>query len=174
MSFYGKKRISHQVTPIYILVTVVLALVITLILSPWNLYLPNFLLLVITWWIIREPNKISFLIIALLGLFNDIICDRVMGVSMAQFIIVAFLTFNLRFRLQLYTFLQQTFAILAIFILAFALPFNFANFLVGQPQHFIVYWQSIFSALIWIPFVLVIVLPQYRPIKEEATPHQSI
>lgn len=174
MSFYGKKRIAREVTNLYVIGSIVFSFVLTLIINPWHLYLPNFLILIIAWWSIRSPEIMSMGLALILGFFTDIIQDRIMGFSMMQYLLISFIACNAKNRIQNYTFFQQAFVITALFILATAVPSAFLYIFLLQTPRFIDYWSVIFSGVIWLPFVLVIVNKQYQPVHSEAEPHQSV
>lgn len=174
MSFFGKKRIAREPTGLYIFITYLLAIIFTLVINPWYLYFPNFILLVYTWWTIRKPKYANLTLVFILGIFYDVICDRVMGVSVIEFLIVAYVVFYLRFRIQIYSFYQQTISITLLYLIALAIPFNLVGFFKNDPLNYLNYWSAFLSGVIWFPFVMIIVAPQYKPIKEETATHQNI
>ena len=83
--------------------------------APW---VPDFLLVVLCFWILQSPDKVNLLIAFLLGLLMDIQTSQFLGVHAIVYVSSGFLIiYNLR-RLSNTTLLGQTFTLFQIFLAA--------------------------------------------------------
>ena len=136
-----------------IFVTLVLALVLTIVPLPDGLrpYRPDWVLLVLIYWVMAIPQRISVGIGWLTGLFTDIATGTLLGQHALAYTVVAYLTYKLHQRLRLYPLWQQSLSILVLLTLAQLISL-WVNGITGRPIHSWLYWvPSLIGAALWMP-----------------------
>ena len=126
-----------------------LAMAFVLQLMPWSgWWRPEFVLLVLLYWLLRAPHLCGIASAWLVGLMLDLVTGVLFGQHALAFTLTAFLALYYQRRLILFTNLQQT-GYVFLLLLFNQLVMLLLQAYTGQ-QHFLVFLIStIFSMLIW-------------------------
>lgn len=126
---------------------------ITLSQFPLNSHLqwfrPDFLLLVLFFWMIWAPNRVGLLYAFFLGLLLDLMRGSVLGLGAFSLTLVAFITQLLHNRLRVFPMLQQAFVLLLLVGLN-QLIYYWMQGLVGNSADTLLFLlPALTSAIIW-------------------------
>lgn len=120
--------------------------------SGWAWIRPDWLALVLIYWILALPQAVGILIGWSVGLVMDIVNGELIGKYALSMLVLAYLTRLLRYRLKLFPFWQQALAILLL-IGASNVVLLLVQWLIGQPPRTWLYWASTFSSVLFWPWI---------------------
>lgn len=144
------------------LVTLVVALFLQLLPLPgqWQLWKPDFLLLLVFAWILADTHQFGLLFAALVGLIADVVYHLPLGASVMVYTINAFLLLQFARRASHFSLLQQ--ALLVMLMVAFSQFLrNGVGLSVGASFSWAyVSWSALSSALLW-PLVFLPIARMY-------------
>ncbi len=141
--------------PIF-LICAVLALVGTISLFPMSIaeWRPEWVGLVVAYWVLRAPQSFGIVTAWVLGLLVDVLRADVLGVNALAMALVAFLVLSAHQRLQMFPLAQQSLLVF-LFIGLAQMVVHFLQQLLGQHSGGFDYlFPAITSALIWPLFLL--------------------
>lgn len=136
--------------PLFVL-TALVALVATISLFPasWNFWRPEWVALLVIYWVLRAPAHFGMITAWALGLFVDVLEASVLGLHAAAFSLLAFLVLSAHQRMKLYPVGQQSLLVF-LFIGLGQMLIHFLQHLVGTPQdglHYLL--PALTSAVVW-------------------------
>ncbi len=115
---------------------------------------PDFILLVLFFWLIWAPNRVGLVYAFFIGLLLDLMRGSVLGLGALSLTLVAFITQLLHSRLRVFPILQQSFVLLLLVGLN-QLIYYWMQGLVGNSADTLLFLlPSLTSALLW-PFVFI-------------------
>ena len=115
---------------------------------------PDFILLVLFFWLIWAPNRVGLVYAFFIGLLLDLMRGSVLGLGALSLTLVAFITQLLHSRLRVFPILQQSFVLLLLVCLN-QLIYYWMQGLVGNSADTLLFLlPSLTSALLW-PFVFI-------------------
>lgn len=113
---------------------------------------PDFVLLVLTYWVVNLPNRAGVVLAFIVGIFYDLLAGSAFGVMGLTMSIVAFFAINMRMRLRVLRFSQHFFLIFLLLLISQFVHLCF-QLILKQPPLGPTYWLScIISTMCW-PFV---------------------
>lgn len=117
----------------------------------WQWLRPEWLSLVLIYWVFARPQLVGVGVAWLAGFVMDILGDVLLGQYAMAMAIVVYFTHLLRHRVRLFPLWQQAFVV--IVLVGFGqLSLLTIQWLIGHPPRTIMYWSStLTSALFW-PF----------------------
>lgn len=125
---------------------------------PWpvgtGLYMPNWTLLVLIYWCIALPHRVSVGIGWVCGLCVDVLTGTVLGQNALIYAFAAYLSVQLHTRLRNYPAWQQAMIILLFLLLAQVLSLWISGLRGASPESLDFWWPSLAGAVIW-PLVLI-------------------
>jgi rod shape-determining protein MreD len=125
---------------------------------------PDFVALVLIFWVTVLPNHIGIIFAFLVGLLFDLLTGMLFGSMALTLGIVAFLAMNLRLRLRIYRHWQK-FTVIMLLIAGSQLIRLWIQMLVGHPPASFMYWlTSVSSALVW-PLVYLVLNAYQRALR---------
>ncbi|MCX7564141.1 rod shape-determining protein MreD [Xanthomonadaceae bacterium XH05] len=77
---------------------------------------PNWLALVLCYWLLETPERVGLGVAFLLGLMADLVFGTLIGEQALRLTVIAFIVLRFRPRLRFFTLLQQAFALLALLL----------------------------------------------------------
>lgn len=117
-----------------------------------SFYRPEWLVMVVLFWVITLPERIGVFSAWLAGLFLDVIAGDMLGQSALALMITAFLAYRVHTRIRAFSVWQQCFPIILLVGL-YLLIVLLMQRLTGVPPWSLTYWlPALISGLAW-PFV---------------------
>ncbi len=125
---------------------------------------PDLVTLLLIYWVANVPNRFGVIFAFGIGLLFDLISGMIFGAMGLTLAIIAFLTMNLRLRLQIYR-PWQKFIVIMLLVAASQLIRLWIQIIIGHPPATFIYWlSSIISALTW-PLVNGVLSSLHRNLK---------
>lgn len=133
-----------------ILVTLVIALALTIITFVFGEYSPDWLYLVVIYWILAVPNSIGLTTSWFIGLLTDVAFGTILGSNALTFVLIAFIITKTYKFVRYLTVYQQS---IIIFILLF-LKQTILMWIDGmiRMEEIVLsayYWSVLISSLVW-------------------------
>lgn len=131
--------------------------------------IPDWVALVLTFWCVREPLKVSMGVAFVLGLMMDVADASVMGQHSLAYVLLAFTAGGLSRRILWFPLLQQ-----AAHVLPMLIGTQFIMMVVrmatgSEFPGLLWFLGSFVGAALWHPMTYMLLLPQYRPIERDHT-----
>lgn len=134
-----------------IFMTLMIALVLTLLPMPdWTIWLrPAWVLMVLIYWAMTVPYRVSVGVAWVLGLVVDILNGTLLGEHALAFTIVIYIVSRMYIRLCMYPMLQQGMSILIFVSLYQFILYCIQGFIGELPRSHLYWLSSITSMLLW-------------------------
>lgn len=120
--------------------------------SEWQWMRPEFLTLVLIYWVFTQPQSLGVGIAWLAGLGMDILDGSLLGSHALAMSIVVYFSHQLRNRIRFFPFWQQTFVVLVLVGIG-KLTLVAVQWLIGQPPRNVWYWVSTLSSVVFWPII---------------------
>ena len=118
---------------------------------------PNWMLLVVFFWVVEVPDRVGLIAIWVLGLFVDVLQAEPLGLNGLILASVTYLAWRFYERLRMYSVLQQCIVIL-ILVIAAEVARAFVLDWSGRAEwHYLLIVKAMVSMVIW-PFVFLVLL----------------
>jgi len=136
---------------------------------PWQdgmlLARPDFVLLVLLFWVINEPRMIGLGLAFTLGLMVDVNDSMLLGQHALAYVVAAFFAQSLRVRILSFALPEQALHILGLAVLA-SLVTLLLNLLLGQDfPGWAILASPLLTALAWFPLAWLIYHPRLRAVR---------
>jgi rod shape-determining protein MreD len=128
-----------------------LALILMIVPLPlsWQWMRPEWITLMLIYWVLREPDKVGVLTGWSLGLVMDIVGGVLLGQYALAMAVVVYLTHRLRNRMRFFLFWQELFVVMILIGFSQLLLVTI-EWLIGHPPRTVWYWSStVLSVLLW-------------------------
>lgn len=136
--------------------------------GPWLLMRPDFMLLVILFWVIHEPRHVGQGVAFIVGLLVDVSDSTLLGQHAMAYVIGAFAAQVLRVRILQFPLGEQALHILGITIVC-ATVFLLLNLALGAEfPGFLMAVSPVFTALLWAPATWLLYSPAVRGGRRES------
>ncbi|MGB6102519.1 MAG: rod shape-determining protein MreD [Pusillimonas sp.] len=147
---------------LFIWFTILLVWMLSLL--PWRLWqpAPDLLLLVIAFWCMHEPQRVTMLSAFVFGLFMDVHDAALLGGQALTYTLVAYGALVLRRRLQRFDSIIQAIHMLPVFVLAEAVSRFIYVWLSGEWAGWSWLWSALFTAALWPLADILLHMPQRR------------
>ena|SRR5690606_24096467 len=147
---------------LFIWFTILLVWLISLL--PWRLWqpAPDLLLLVIAFWCLNEPQRVSMLTAFFFGLAMDVHDSSLLGGHALVYVLAAYGAVALRRRLQHFNAVIQAVHMLLIFVAAKTVGRVVYAWMSGEWAGWQWLWSPVFMAILWPLADLLLHLPQRR------------
>lgn len=147
---------------LFIWFTIVMVWMVSLL--PWRLWqpAPDLLLLVIAFWCLHEPQRVTMLTAFIFGLFMDVHDAALLGGHALTYTLVAYGALALRRRLLRFDPLIQAIHMLPVFLLAVAVSRFVYAWLSGEWAGWGWLWSALFTAALWPLADILLHMPQRR------------
>lgn len=157
-------RILRPVRPWFIVLGLLLALLANMVpLGELNGLLPDWVALVLTFWCIREPQKVGMGAAFLLGLMMDVVDGSLIGQHALAYVILAYLANSLSRRILWFAPYKQALQVLPLLLTAQAVMLLLRLLLGARFPGAGYFSGSLVAALLWLPLTYLLLLPQYQP-----------
>lgn len=133
-------------------------------LLPWRLWepAPDLLLLVIAFWCLNEPRRVTMLTAFIFGLLMDVHDAGLLGEQALVYTIVAYGAISLTRRLQRFSAVVQAVHMLPIVVFAEALARVIHAWLAGEWTGWMWLWSALLTVALWPLVDILLHLPQRR------------
>ena len=160
----GSEEILLPVKPVYISVTLLVAMMINLLpLTGWVLDLrPDFVALVLLYWGIHQPRKIGFLPAWLLGLAMDVGDGSLFGQHALAYTVMMFAAIALHRRVSMFDLRHQILHVLPMLLIMQLIVLGVRQAAGGQFPGWWYFLSSITGALLWPATDLLLKIPLRR------------
>lgn len=157
----GSEEILLPVRPLYLSVTLFVALMINLLpLTGWVLALrPDFVALVLLYWGIYQPRKIGFLPAWLLGLAMDVADGSLFGQHALAYSVMMFTAIFLHRRISMFDMRHQILHVLPILLVMQLIVLGVRHAAGGEFPGWWYFLSSITGALLWPAIDLLLKMP---------------
>lgn len=119
----------------------------------WQWIRPNWVALVLIYWIFVSPSSIGVITGWVAGLSLDILGGSLLGQHALSLAIIAYLAQILRYRLRLFSFWQQALSVLVLVGLGQFVELS-VQWFIGHPPQSILYWVPSLSSLCLWPLIV--------------------
>jgi rod shape-determining protein MreD len=165
----SSRRILLPVKTWFIAFTLILAFFVNLIPFGRLPGIPDWVALVLTFWCVHQPLKVSMGVAFVFGLLMDVADASVMGQHALAYVLLAFAAGGLSRRILWFPLLQQALQILPL-LLGAQLVMLVAR-LIGGGEFPGLSWflGSFVAAMLWYPLTYLLLLPQFQPEERDHT-----
>gem|GEM_PF-4921724 len=138
--------------PLSVLISLVLSVLplldIVELLRPW------YLSLVVLYWVIYHPRKISYWLVFALGLVEDMLMGTVLGHHSLLLVVLLLVGLKIRRIVKVFPLWQQSFSVGIILFVVHLGDFALTWFFYHEPQFITFILRSLVSAICWMVLVL--------------------
>jgi rod shape-determining protein MreD len=115
---------------------------------------PEWLVLILIYWLIRHPEKIGIVTGIFIGLLLDVMSGSYLGVHILSMSIVCYLVLTMHKRLKMFPVAQQSLVIFFIVSIQLMVVYTIRATLGSSESSMSYLWVALSSALLW-PIILV-------------------
>lgn len=147
----------------FIVLTLLISLMLEVVPLPnWIIWLrPQWVLLVIIYWMLAFPSVVGFIYAFGIGILLDLLNGTLLGEHAFAMVVIAYLILKLHQLIRVYPMAQQACIIFMLILLYRAIIFIIQG-VIGKPPHFMGYWLTvIISTLLW-PWVFILLRDMRR------------
>ncbi|MDX1706295.1 rod shape-determining protein MreD [Pseudidiomarina sp.] len=141
----------------YVLAMVLMVMPLPALLEPWR---PDWLSLVIIYWLLAIPHRVGFGTVLILGLLADILMGSVFGIYAIALLLIAYPTVRHYQRIRNYSLTQQAIIVGILVLVKRAVVYELEHVLNDAVFHLPYLYPVISSAIIW-PWIYLI-MRKYR------------
>lgn len=140
-----------------IIATLLFAMVLTIVPLPGiaEIYRPDWLLLVLIYWMIALPDKVGLGIAWLCGLAMDVLYTSPLGLHALSILVICFVVQRIYFRLRMFPFWQQALVLLVLLIIYRAILIWLRGFMITSDFGWHHWLPCVVGALIW-PWIFIV------------------
>ena len=122
--------------------------------APLQPYRPEWLALVLIYWLLRHPEKVGMTCAVAFGLIMDVISGSAFGVHVLAYVITSYLILNMHHRLKMFPIIQQSVVIFILVATQLMMISLLGKMLVGTSSDLSYLWIALTSAVLW-PLMLI-------------------
>ena len=151
------------VNPVFIALTVVGALVVTLV--PWGRLpaAPDPMALVLTFWCVHQPRRVGVGLCFVFGLLVDVHEGALLGQHALAYTLLGHAAVTMNRRLRWFSPFEQAVQVLPLFAGATAVCLAVGMLAGGMFPGWSLLWSPLLSALLWPAVAWALLMPQRRP-----------
>ncbi len=136
-------------SPLVIILSTFLSVILTISTFPLGYFSPDWIFLVIVYWIIAVPNMYNFFVIWLIGIITDVALGSTLGMNALMYVFLSFIVKRLYKSLRYFTVIQQSIIVLILMILKITFLLWIDAMLSSDIYSAYMYWTTLTSAFIW-------------------------
>ena len=169
------RRSSDQlllpVNPLFIGLTLLLALGIELLPFGRNAALPDMLAVVLVFWNVHQPRRVGIGVAFFFGMLIDVNDGALLGQHALAYSLLSFVAISIHRRLLWFGLLEQALQILPLFLAAHGVSLAVRMLVGGMLPGWTLLLAPIFEAMLWPVVTLLLLAPQRRaPDRDENRP----
>lgn len=119
------------------------------------MFRPEWLALILIYWLIRHPEQVGITTAVIFGLFMDVISGSVLGVHVFAYSVIAYLVLSMHQRLKMFPVIQQSFVVFFLVGISLMIVYLLSVMLNGAGGGLSYLWLALTSAMTW-PLVLIL------------------
>lgn len=146
----------------YILLTLAAALMLNMLPFDNLLFIPDFVVLVLLFWCVHQPQFISMGTAFAMGILTDVAGSSFLGQHALSYVIVAFLANLLSKRIIWFALFQQGLHILPLLFLGQLIMYVVGAAAGSATPSIFWFSQSFISTMLWAPLTYALLLPQFQ------------
>lgn len=159
----GSDQLLLPVNPLFVWVTLVLALMFNLVPLGRNPALPDVMAVVLAFWNVHQPRRVGLGAAFVFGLLMDVHDGALLGQHALSYTLLSFFAITVHRRLLWFSVPEQALQILPLFAAAHAVALV-VRLLAGAPfPGWSLLAAPLFEALLWVPVTWLLLAPQRRP-----------
>ena len=159
-----KPTLTRSASGRFVLFTLLLGLLLNLL--PWNdtskLFWPDFIALLLLYWVIHQPREIGLGAGWFLGLLMDIADGVLFGQHALAYTLMLFMAQILRPRIQMFSFWQQALYVFGLLLISLVIMLVTRLAFGAAFPSLLYFTSSILGALFWPSLSMLLRMPQYR------------
>lgn len=117
-------------------------------------YRPEWLAMVLIYWLLRHPEVVGMTCAVIFGLLMDVISGTAFGIHVLSFVITSYLILNMHHRLKMFPIIQQSIVVFILVATQLMMVSLLGKLLVGTTNDLSYLWVALTSAVFW-PLVLI-------------------
>jgi rod shape-determining protein MreD len=132
-------------------ITFLIAFILTLLPMPeWAIWLkPAWILMVLIFWAMTEPERVNVGVAWLLGIFLDVLQGTLLGEHALALTVVIYLVIRMHRRLRMFPLLQQSISVFFLVLVYQFILFCIQGFLGELPNSWAYWASSVTSMFLW-------------------------
>jgi rod shape-determining protein MreD len=164
---YSSNRILLPVRQWFILATLLLALFLDMIPVGRFPGIPDWVVVVLTFWCIHQPLRIGMGAAFVMGLVMDVVDGSLLGQHALAYVVLAFVATGLSRRILWFPLAQQALHVLPMFLGVQLLTLLVRMAVGGEFPGIFWFLSSFVAAALWHPLTYLLLLPQFRPVERD-------
>lgn len=134
---------------IIILISLIGALLLSLIMFPIGNYAPDWMNLILLYWILAAPFSVGLITSWFVGLVADVAFGSVLGLNALTYTLISFIVIRSYKFIRYLTVYQQSLIILLLFISKYTLIIWINTIFKNNNYDMSLYWAALTSAIVW-------------------------
>ena len=156
------QQLLMPVSPAFITVSVVAVFIFSLLPLSGFVWMPDLLMLVLTFWALHQPHRIPMSVAFLLGLGVDVQQSSLLGQHALTYVLVVYVAERFSRRLMWYSPLTQALQLLPLFAMAHLLQMAIRMLSGGMFPGFSIALAPVLEMLLWPIVTAILLAPQRR------------
>ena len=136
-------------SPLVIILSTFLSVILTISTFPLGYFSPDWIFLVIIYWIIAVPGMYNFFVIWFIGIITDVTVGSTLGMNAFMYVFLSFIVKKLYKSLRYFTVIQQGIIILILMMVKITFLLWIDAMLSTDIYSISMYWTTLTSALAW-------------------------
>lgn len=166
---YDATYILLPANPAWIYFTIIVSWILNISPPANTVWAPDFLMLSLLFWNVREPRTISMFVPFIFGLLMDVYDASVFGQHALAYTVLSYVAVSLQRRLPWFSLAGQTLHVLPIFLSMQALVMLVRLWLGGSFPGWDWFAQSFVSTALWPIWSVILTIPQRRSVYKDDT-----
>lgn len=164
---HKSSRILQPARPWFIVFSLLLALLLNMLPTGHWFAMPDWLMLVLCFWSVREWRKMNMGWAFLLGLVMDVADGAALGQHALAYVLLCYGATSLSRRMLWFPLSLQALHVLPLFFLVLAIQLLMRVMAGGDFPGWHLFISPLLATLLWPPVSLLLLAPQYRPLERD-------
>lgn len=135
--------------PLVIILSTLFSVILTISTFPLGYFSPDWIFLIIIYWIIAVPNMYGLFVIWLIGIITDVAVGSTLGMNTLTYVFLSYVVKRLYKSLRYFTVIQQSIIVLALIAIKITFLLWIDAMLGTDIYSTSMFWTIITSAFVW-------------------------
>ena len=135
--------------PLVIILSTFFSVILTISTFPLGYFSPDWIFLIIIYWIIAVPNMYGFFVIWLIGIITDVAVGSTLGMNALTYVFLSYVVKRLHKSLRYFTVIQQSIIVLVLMAIKITFLLWVDAMLGTDIYSTTMFWTIITSAFVW-------------------------